>query len=251
MRPFSLLIKPTGGDCNLNCRYCFYRHHKVGRMTDEIIDRTLATYMMTPILDHSICFQGGEPTLMPLEFYRRLDLFGCRVSLQTNGTLITPEWAEFFAENSWLIGVSLDGNENLNEIVRGGTEQAIRGIRLLERYGVDYCILTVVSRVNVNEPRQIDKYLSENFATPRRQYIRCAQEVSLEEYRRFCQQVGYERTERCCGEYFVVEHDGNIYPCDFFVSPEWRLGNVMTDNWAALQAGEKYIRFQRRECEMI
>ncbi len=251
MKPFSLLIKPAGGDCNLNCRYCFYRRHVAGRMSDAVADRVVATYMMLPLPDHSICFQGGEPTLMPLAFYRRLDLFGCRVSLQTNGTLLTPDWAAFFAENGWLIGVSLDGANDLNERVRGGTAEAVRGIRLLEKYGVDYCILTVVSRDNVDDPEGTDRYLAENFATPRRQYIRCAQEVSLPQYREFCRRVGYERTERCCGEYFVVEHDGSVYPCDFFVSPEWKLGNVMTDNWQKFISSEKYRDFQNRDCEMI
>ncbi len=235
----------------MNCRYCFYRRHPPGRMSGTLATRMVNSYMALPMLDHEICFQGGEPLLLPRSFYERLDLFGCAVSVQTNATLITPEWAEFFARNRWLVGVSLDGSPTVNDVTRGKTTEAVQGIRLLERYGVDYSILCVVSRANVGEPEATDHYLRDNFSAPFRQYIRCAEEVSLPEYREFSSRVGYELPERCCGSYLVVEHDGNVYPCDFYVADEWRLGNIGADSWESLRDSALYREFQNRVCEMI
>ena len=236
-----LLVKPAGGDCNLSCRYCFYHLHGKGRMSDELAARTVNSYMMQPILRHAICFQGGEPMLMPIDFYRRLDFFGCDVSIQTNGTLITREWAEFFARNRWLVGVSLDGPRDINEKTRGHTDEAIRGIRLLEEYGVEFNILSVVSPENCNRLDEVDDYLKRNFAARRIQYIR-----------ENGSKVDWWSAEEadCCGKYLVVEHDGTVYPCDFYVGEEYRLGNVQTDSWAKL-LDHKFNFKQDGKCPQI
>lgn len=245
MRSFSLLVKPVGGDCNLDCRYCFYKYtHAKGRMTDALAARVVNTYMMLPMMEHAICFQGGEPMLMPLSFYEKLDLFGCETSIQTNGTLITDEWAEFFARNRWLVGISLDGTPEINEHFRQKTELVIKGIRLLEKYGVEFNILSVVSKANLGKEKEVGEYLRDNFAATRYQFIRCAEQVSLKEYIDFMSKmaevkdlpmVPYHKPY-CCGTYLAVEHDGSVYPCDFNIDEEHKLGNVMKDSWQALYA---------------
>ena len=118
MRPFSLLVKPTGADCNLACPYCFYRPGRAripaappSRMSDAILERMLTTYRALPIAEHAVAFQGGEPLLMGEDFFRRAAELGEGVSfsVQTNATLVTDSLARFFAEAGWLVGVSPHG----------------------------------------------------------------------------------------------------------------------------------------------
>ncbi|GAH01613.1 unnamed protein product, partial [marine sediment metagenome] len=124
MKPFSLLIKPASADCNLRCEYCFYIDHlenvkKKPRMSDEILEIMIKSYMSTDQnKQYSFGWQGGEPTLMGIDFFKKVVEFqlkyappGSSISngLQTNATLITEEMAKFFGEYKFLVGVSLDG----------------------------------------------------------------------------------------------------------------------------------------------
>jgi uncharacterized protein len=125
----SVLVKPAGPDCNLNCTYCFYlgkaglfpetpRH----RMSDEVQEEMIRQVMQQSGNSVSIAWQGGEPTLMGLDFYKRaieLEMkygHGQTVGngLQTNGTLLNLEWAEFLKKYDWLVGISLDGPEHIH-----------------------------------------------------------------------------------------------------------------------------------------
>ena len=134
MKPFSLLVKPASADCNLRCRYCFYldrcelypetpRH----RMSDEVLEHMLSTFLATDQPEYSIGWQGGEPTLMGLEFFKKVTALetqygrpGCRVSngLQTNTTLIDDAWAQHLARYSFLVGVSIDGPPEVHDKYR-------------------------------------------------------------------------------------------------------------------------------------
>ena len=195
MPPLSLLIKPASGSCNMRCEYCFYtdetEHRAVaslGRMSEEtariMVDKALA-YADG---DCTFSFQGGEPTLAGLPFFRALSDYagnhpnpkGVRVhyAIQTNGYALDEEWAKWFAENSVLVGISLDGPKDIHDRCRtdregnGTFHRVMNSIRLLEQYHVDFNILTVVSAANARHGKQVYEFFKkQNFRY--QQYIEC------------------------------------------------------------------------------
>lgn len=188
-----VLTKPTGAICNLNCSYCFFLDKEQlypgsrFRMTDEILE----TYIRQLIEAHrtsqvTVAWQGGEPTLMGLDFFRKAIAFQEQYrkpgmtfenTMQTNGTLLNDEWCEFFKENNYLIGLSLDGPRELHDANRvdkggGGTfDRVMRGLRLLQKHGVDYNILTTVNRVNGDHPLKVYRFLRDEVKTDWIQFI--------------------------------------------------------------------------------
>ncbi|MBQ9188601.1 MAG: radical SAM protein, partial [Clostridia bacterium] len=167
MPPLNMLIKPVSGSCNLRCAYCFYydemenrEHGSYGRMTpetQELLVRRAFEYAEGSV---TFSFQGGEPTLMGLQFYSRLLELQLRYNtrhivvqntIQTNGTLINGEWAAFLAENNFLVGLSLDGPREVQNKMRtdvkgkGTFDRVIQTVALFEQYGVEYNILMVVN----------------------------------------------------------------------------------------------------------
>ena len=195
MKPFSLLIKPAGADCNLRCKYCFYIDHlekgkPKPRMSDAILERMISSYMQTnQNLNYSFGWQGGAPTLCGLDFFKTIIELqkkyappGASVSngLQTNATMITEEMAKFFGEYNFLLGVSLDGPKYLHDKYRktiGGTPThhlVIRGIEYLKKYNVEFNILTLINNETVKKPREIYNYLKES-GFYFHQYIPCAE----------------------------------------------------------------------------
>jgi len=179
--PFSLLIKPASADCNLQCEYCFYlekselypdqRRHRMG---DAVLDKLISTYMATDQPVYSFGWQGGEPTLMGIEFFRRVtDLQmkhgrkGAVVAngLQTNAILIDDEMASHFAQYKFLLGVSLDGLEDMHDAYRrtagGGPshKRVLARTELLTRNGVEFNILATVHAKNVGRPAELYRYL--------------------------------------------------------------------------------------------
>lgn len=290
MRPFSLLVKPAGGSCNLNCRYCFYREHAGGRMSGELFRRMLRSYEDLPFHDKAIALQGGEPLLADPDVLQALHESPVQKSLQTNATLITDEIAEMLARGRWLVGVSLDGNAVHNRLRCHASADAVghetthdailRGIRRLEAAGVDYNLLTVVSQANVREPAEVYRYLRDNFTTRYQQYIECTgprEQISGEEWgdfliglfdewikadahrisirafdsivsrmvRGFPTQCSFADS---CRQYLVVEHDGSVYPCDFHVREDLKLGNISTHSWSELIDSPIYRRFAEAKC---
>jgi len=307
MKPFSLLVKPASADCNLRCAYCFYlekrrlypdtvRH----RMTDPVLETMIRTYLATDQPQYAFGWQGGEPTLMGLDFFRRVtDLqqrhgrAGAIVSngLQTNGTLLTDDLAAHLGRFKFLVGVSLDGPAPVHNRYRitvdgrGSHADVMRGIGRLRRQGVEFNILTLVSRANVDRPREIYRYLCEQ-GFLFQQYIECVESdeagepmpyaVSGEEWGAFLcgiydewirsdtrrvsirlfdsiVQKMVEDTDnvcqmgRDCRQYLVVEHNGDVYPCDFFVEPALKLGNVRTGSWAEFLGSPLYRDFGLRK----
>jgi len=283
MQPFALLVKPTGGACNLNCRYCFYKDHAAGQMSPDLFRKMLDAYCALPFPQKSVTLQGGEPLLANREIFEILNRAPTERAVQTNATLITDEYAEIFAEGHWLVGASLDGPKELNRNRASSFDEAVRGIRRLEKAGADYNLLTVVSKANVDHPAEVYRYLRDNFATRYHQYIECTgpcEEITGEEWGRFL--IGlfdawYPHDTRTvsvrlfdsivsflvrgfptqcsfastCRQYLTVEHDGGVYPCDFFVRPELRLGSVATDTWEALQSSPAYAAFAERKTTML
>ncbi|MCY2932495.1 MAG: anaerobic sulfatase maturase [Planctomycetota bacterium] len=307
MHPFSLLIKPACADCNLHCAYCFYLDRREmfpapgpHRMSQAVLEATIRSYLALPLPEHSFAWQGGEPTLMGVEFFRRAVGLqkqyarpGARVSngLQTNATLIDDEFAELLGRGKFLVGVSLDGPPDLHDRYRrtaggkGSHAEVLRGIEALGRHGVEFNILTLVSDANVRRPREVYRYLRDS-GFLYHQYIPCVEfdpaggllpfSVTGEAWGEFLCELFDEwhaaDTRRVsirlfdavlmymvegfrpactmapdCRQYFVVEHDGGIYPCDFFVRPELLLGNVVGGDWSALWESEAYRAFGARK----
>lgn len=284
MQPFSLLIKAVGGDCNLNCSYCFYRSHPAGAMDAATLRRILDAYCALPFDGKSIAFQGGEP-LMPqgAALLEVADEYPVEKSIQTNATLVTDSLAERLARGGWLVGASLDGPRHLNLLRGESFDAAVRGIRLLERHGADYNLLTVVSKANVAHPVEVYRFLRDNFATRHHQYIECtgprdiisgeewgeflvalfdewikadAHSVSVRLFDSIISQLVLGYPTQCsfatsCRQYLVVEHDGSVYPCDFHVRPDLRLGNILTDSFEDLIASPVYEAFTKAKMRLL
>jgi uncharacterized protein len=188
-----VLAKPSGATCNLACSYCFFLDKELlypdskFRMSDE----TLEAYIKQLIETHrsnqvTVAWQGGEPTLMGVDFYRKAIEYQEKYrrpgmtfenTMQTNGTLLDDEWCQFFKENNFLIGLSLDGPRHLHDVHRvdkGGAptfDKVIRGLRLLQKHGVEYNILVTVNRVTGDYPLEIYRFLRDEVGTSWIQFI--------------------------------------------------------------------------------
>ena len=303
MKDFSLLIKPASADCNLRCEYCFYLDHaalypatRTHRMSDEVLEAMIAGYMATPQPQYAFGWQGGEPTLMGADFFRRVtDLQqkygrpGALVSngLQTNATLITDELARHLARYHFLVGVSLDGPAEVHDAYRrrkGGSPthaEVLKGIRKLERHKVEFNILTLVHRENVGRAALVYRYLVDH-GWLYHQYIPCVEfgtdgrplpfaingpewgeflsalfdewvqadvhRVSIRLFDAVVSRLVENRPIIChmgrdCCQYFVIEYNGDVYPCDFFVEKNLKLGNVLTGTWEDFNRSRTYLDF--------
>ena len=180
--PFHLMIKPAGARCNLACEYCYYREKTALypgsnlRMDEATLERVTAAYLEAhPGPEVVFGWQGGEPLLMGLDFFRRaLELQtryvrpGVRVSnaVQTNGMLVDDAWAEFFAAQQFLVGISLDGPPELHDAYRRDPADrpshaaALRGLAALQRHGVEYNALVTVNRRNASHLLEVYQYLT-------------------------------------------------------------------------------------------
>lgn len=306
-KSFSLLVKPASADCNLRCQYCFYLDHsslypevKRHRMPDGVLERMIQSYMATDQPQYTFGWQGGEPTLMGVDFFRRVvelqkkyGRSGAVVSngLQTNATLIDDEFAAHLGKYKFLVGTSLDGPQKLHDRFRltvdgrGSHADVLKGIECLKRNKVEFNILTLVSKGNVGHVPEVYRYLCD-MGFYYHQYIPCVEfdskgqplpyTITGEEWGEFLCRLfdeWYKNDTRrvsirhfdsilvlmvdggytvchlggnCC-QYFVVEYNGDVYPCDFFVQPATRLGNVMENSWQELQSSPKYHEFGRQK----
>jgi uncharacterized protein len=195
-----VLAKPTGSTCNLNCAYCFYlkkENFYPGsrfRMSDEVLENYISQLIESHRTDNvTVAWQGGEPTLMGVDFYRRAIAIQEKHrrpgmtfenTLQTNGTLLNDEWCEFLRENDFLVGISIDGPGELHDVYRldksGGPtfERVMRGLRLLQKYGVEYNILVTVNRINAAQPLEVYRFLRDVAGTSWMQFIPAVERIS-------------------------------------------------------------------------
>jgi len=188
-----ILAKPTGAICNLACTYCFFLDKELlyegdrFRMSEEMLDdyiRQLIDAHRVPQV--TVAWQGGEPTLMGLDFYRKsIELeeqyrrpgMSFLNTMQTNGTLLTDEWCEFFKQHDFLIGISIDGPREVHDAYRvnkrgeGSFEKVMRGLRLLQKHEVEYNILTTVNRINADYPLEVYRFLRDEAKTDWMQFI--------------------------------------------------------------------------------
>jgi uncharacterized protein len=183
MQPFTLLIKPTGSDCNLDCKYCFYKHRapEIGRgrqrMSDEVLEKLVKDYMELRFPVAGFAWQGGEPTLMGLDFYRKaVELQkkygspGQQVSnsLQTNAILLNDDWCRFLHDYKFLVGISVDGPKELHDYYRkdfsgaGTFDKVIKAIDKCKEHKVEFNALILLNNKNAEHPDQLFDFLIEH-----------------------------------------------------------------------------------------
>ena len=201
--PFSVLAKPTGAACNLNCAYCFFLSKDLlwdashQSMSEDMLRSYLTAYFdAQPDGPVTLGWQGGEPTMRGLEFFRlavrlanELHRPGQTVehTIQTNGTLLDDEWGDFLAENHFLVGISIDGPADLhdhyrvNKAGRGSHAQVIRGWRLLQAHGVETNVLCTVNSVNVDQPLRVYRYFRDELGAQFIQFIPIVERVTPDE----------------------------------------------------------------------
>lgn len=302
----NLLVKPASSLCNLRCKYCFYEdvsNHReqknFGMMTAETAEVLVRRLFERPRRQVTIGFQGGEPTAVGLDYYRRFTELvrqynaqkaGVAYSIQTNGYRLNDEWARFFAENRFLVGLSCDGpakehNEMRVDAAGHGTfSDVMRAVRLLEAHRVEFNILCVVTGFTARHGRKLYEFFRQK-GFRYLQFIPCldplgeprgGQRFSLtpEKYGVFLRDVfdcwyrdwasgdytsvrlfddyvhllcgrmpGTCASSGVCGRYFLVESDGGVYPCDFFVLDEWRAGNIREQSFEELAQSSRPRRF--------
>ena len=213
---FHLLAKPTGALCNLDCAYCFFLDKEVFypgskfRMDDDLLEQYIRQLIESHQTDSvNIAWQGGEPTLMGLDFYRRTMEMVEKYrrpgmtflhTMQTNGTLLDDQWAAFFAEHNFLLGISIDGPRPLHDVYRvdkGGKptfDKVMRGLRLLQKHGVDYNVLTTVNRANGDHPLEVYRFLRDEVGTTWMQFIPVVERINADGLTLF--QEGTDVSER-------------------------------------------------------
>ncbi len=324
---FHLLAKPTGAVCNLDCAYCFFLSKEMlypgsrFRMADDLLEtyirQLLEAHARSPLV--TVAWQGGEPTLMGLDFFRRaVELTaqylrpGQRAehTMQTNGTLLDAEWAAFFREHDFLVGISIDGPRDLHDAYRvnkggqGSFDQVMRGLGFLQEAEVEWNALTTIHAANAGHGRAVYRFLrdecgarfvqlipiiervseaSDDGSVPwaswrdRPLYVQegtyvTNRSVSAEQYGRFLIDVFEEWVRHDVGEVYVqlfdvalanwvgeppslcihsetcglalaLEHTGDLYCCDHFVEPAYRLGNIRETHMLELVASQRQRQF--------
>ena len=242
---FHLLAKPTGAICNLACQYCFFLSKEAlypgsrFRMSDELLE----TYIRQLIESHrvpevTVAWQGGEPTLMGLDFFRRSIEYQAkyrkpgitiRNTIQTNGTLLDDEWCAFFKEHDFLVGISIDGPRELHDayrVTKGGKptfDRVMQGLRLLQKHGVEYNVLTTIHAANAAHPLEVYRFLRDEAGARFIQFIPIVERengigfpngtrvtersVTAEQFGRFLIAVFDEWVRRDVGRVFVQMFD--------------------------------------------
>lgn len=334
-KPLYVMLKPAGAHCNLACKYCYYleknklyptaqRH----LMSDEMLEQFTREYIEAQTMSQVLfTWHGGEPLLRSIDFYRKaLSLQqkyagGRRIDnvIQTNGTLLTDEWCEFFAQNHWLVGISIDGPQPYHDHYRltaagkPSWKKVMQGIKLLKKHGVEWNAMAVVNAYNVNHPLEFYRFFKENGCqflqfTPIVERLTRHEdgrtlasladkdEISLSEASVAPEQWGYFLCaifdewvrkdvgkifveifdctlanwmgispgicaySKECGHAGVMEHNGDVYSCDHFVFPEYKLGNIRDHSLIDMLYGEQQQEFSRlkhsslprqcKECDM-
>ena len=322
--PMYIMVKPVGSACNLRCDYCYYleKQHlyaNEGRqmLSDELLERFIREYIESQTTPEVLfTWHGGEPLVRPLAFYEKVVRLqqryarGRRIanSLQTNGTLINDDWARFFHDQGWLIGVSLDGPEAYHDAFRrtrgGGPSfrNVIRGIDILNRHAVEWNALAVANRLNGDHPLSFYRFFKnigcryiqvtpvvERLAhhDDGRQLASLVDEGQLAPFSIRPKQWGnflctifdewvrhdvsmffiniFDATlanwvgvapglctmAKQCGHAGVMEHNGDVYSCDHFVFPEYKLGNIHEQSLVEMMYSERQRRFGRAKADSL
>ena len=322
---FNIMIKPAGSLCNLDCHYCYYLDKsdiyggREPRMSTDMLETLVKEYIAAnDVPEVTFNWHGGEPLVLGLDFYRKAMEFEQKYAdgkivhntLQTNGTLITQEWASFFRQHDFLIGISIDGPQDIHDRYRkdkGGAptfDRVMRGLSILYRTGVEYNTMSTINKASEGRGLEVYQFLK-SLGTRYMQFMPVVEHVkypltaagkpdkgarphivnpseagavispwsvgSLAFGRFMCDIFDYwvrndvgrwfvnlfdatlagwcgERPGTCayaetCGDNTVVEHNGDLYPCDHFVYPEYLLGNIYEKGLREMMTSDRQVRF--------
>lgn len=334
-KPLYVMLKPAGAHCNLACKYCYYleknnlyQNSHRHLMSDEMLEQFTREYIEAQTMPQVLfTWHGGEPLMRSIDFYKKaLELQkkyanGKQIDnvIQTNGTLLTNEWCEFFAKNHWLVGISIDGPQEYHDHYRvtpdgkPSWEKVMQGISLLKKHRVEWNAMAVVNAYNAEHPLEFYHFFKDNGC----QYLQFTpiverltehedgrtlasladdREIPLADASVTPQQWGnflctifddwvrhdvgktfveiFDCTlanwmgvlpgicaySKECGHAGVMEHNGDVYSCDHFVFPEYKLGNIREQSLIDMLYGEKQQAFSRlkhtslprqcKECDM-
>lgn len=298
------MIKPASSACNLSCEYCFYNsvssHRQesfkgmMSRQTSQNV--TKKAFDFADSTDIFFTFQGGEPLLAGIDFFENfiedVKLFNKKnskitICVQTNGTLINKQWCEFFKRNDILVGVSLDGDDELNSYRKypdgkSSFDDVMKSIDLLKSYGVTFNVLSVLTSRLAENYRKVYRFFKQNNLNYL-QFIPCLAPFEEEEDQYSMNNDAYENylngcykiyfndnmrgnlvsirqfdnysllasgkgAEQCgmngpCSNQFVVEGDGSVYPCDFYCTDDWLLGNINDGDFSEFYNSKKSVEF--------
>ncbi len=309
---FSTMVKPVGSTCNFHCAYCYYLDKadiyggKEPVMNEELLELYIRQYFeAADVPAVSFCWHGGEPLIAGIDFFRKAMALqeknrGERQvenTLQTNGMLVNEEWCVFFRENRFLVGLSLDGPQDIHDAFRttkGGRptfEYAVRAARLMISHGVEFNILCTVNSTSAGRGKEVYRFLKD--ATPFLQFLPVLEytddkgrivppgtkgshptpySITAEGFGEFMcdvydewvshdvgrvfvqlfdntlsqwcgQQSGLCALNETCGDSMVVEHNGDVYCCDHFVYPQYRLGNIRERSLAEMRKTDMMFDF--------
>ena len=334
-KPLYVMLKPAGAHCNLACKYCYYLeknnlYQNTPRhlMTDEMLEQFTREYIEAQTMPQVLfTWHGGEPLMRSIDFYKKALALQKKYAhgkqidnvIQTNGTLLTDEWCEFFAQNHWLVGISIDGPQEYHDHYRvtpagkPSWEKVMQGISLLKKHRVEWNAMAVVNAYNAEHPLEFYHFFRDNGC----QYLQFTpiverltehedgrtlasladdREIPLADASVTPQQWGnflctifddwvrhdvgktfveiFDCTlanwmgvlpgicaySKECGHAGVMEHNGDVYSCDHFVFPEYKLGNIRDQSLIDMLYGEKQQAFSRlkhtslprqcKECDM-
>ena len=334
-KPLYVMLKPAGAHCNLACKYCYYleknnlyQNSHRHLMTDEMLEQFTREYIEAQTMPQVLfTWHGGEPLMRSIDFYKKALALQKKYAhgkqidnvIQTNGTLLTDEWCEFFAKNHWLVGISIDGPQEYHDHYRvtpagkPSWEKVMQGISLLKKHRVEWNAMAVVNAYNAEHPLEFYHFFRDNGC----QYLQFTpiverltehedgrtlasladdREIPLADASVTPQQWGnflctifddwvrhdvgktfveiFDCTlanwmgvlpgicaySKECGHAGVMEHNGDVYSCDHFVFPEYKLGNIREQSLIDMLYGEKQQAFSRlkhtslprqcKECDM-
>ena len=334
-KPLYVMLKPAGAHCNLACKYCYYleknnlyQNSHRHLMSDEMLEQFTREYIEAQTMPQVLfTWHGGEPLMRSIDFYKKALALQKKYAhgkqidnvIQTNGTLLTDEWCEFFAKNHWLVGISIDGPQEYHDHYRvtpdgkPSWEKVMQGISLLKKHRVEWNAMAVVNAYNAEHPLEFYHFFRDNGC----QYLQFTpiverltehedgrtlasladdREIPLTDASITPQQWGnflctifddwvrhdvgktfveiFDCTlanwmgvlpgicaySKECGHAGVMEHNGDVYSCDHFVFPEYKLGNIREQSLIDMLYGEKQQAFSRlkhtslprqcKECDM-
>ncbi len=334
-KPLYVMLKPAGAHCNLACKYCYYleknnlyQNSHRHLMSDEMLEQFTREYIEAQTMPQVLfTWHGGEPLMRSIDFYKKALALQKKYAhgkqidnvIQTNGTLLTDEWCEFFAKNHWLVGISIDGPQEYHDHYRvtpagkPSWEKVMQGISLLKKHRVEWNAMAVVNAYNAEHPLEFYHFFRDNGCqylqfTPiverltehedgrtlasladDREIPLADASVTPQQWSNFLctifddwvrHDVGKTFVEifdctlanwmgvlpgicaysKECGHAGVMEHNGDVYSCDHFVFPEYKLGNIREQSLIDMLYGEKQQAFSRlkhtslprqcKECDM-
>ncbi|MBQ4462358.1 MAG: anaerobic sulfatase-maturation protein [Bacteroidaceae bacterium] len=334
-KPLYVMLKPAGSLCNLACKYCYYLEKqklypldKSKVISDALLEEFIKQYIEAQTMPQVLfTWHGGETLMRPISFYKHaLELqkryaYGRQIDncIQTNGTMLTDEWCEFFKENNFLVGVSIDGPQEFHDEYRRtrsgkpSWHEVMKGIRLLQKHGVEWNALAVVNDFNADYPKEFYRFFKDlgcryiQFTPVVERTVKRADGLTLapgmqeggevtdfsvtpEQWGNFLCTLYDEWVKQDVGEIFiqlfdatlanwagvppgvcsmsgecghaaVMEFNGDVYSCDHFVYPEYRLGNIRQQTLTGLMYSDRQRNFgklktgtltrQCRECRFL